>query len=148
MDYYRRIRRNQPLPRVTSYAPKARPGRVFYSPSLRIDVVRPRTSLMQVEDRRRYHPLGSMAPAATLSRRDQRRLVEKTQHVGREVRRASFDPFASWVMPAAKLGFAVPKKVAVCVRRKQRREAMFATGKSGGGNSSRRRRNQFSEIIC
>lgn len=111
--------------------------------------VRPRRDLRVVEDRRTFHPLGRMRPAATFSRRDQRRIVEKVQAV-----RSSYDPFSAFVqpavtlMPAGRPAFAVPSKVAVCVRRKQRREALFAFRKTRKGSGSRRRRNEMSEISC
>lgn len=102
-------------------------------------VVRP---LQLVEDRRRYHPLGFRAPAATFSRLDQRRLVERLVSPPRAV------SASSWTMPAARIGFAVPRKVAVCVRRKMRRQVLFAVGGTGKGSRARRKYNQFSTVVC
>lgn len=97
--------------------------------------VRQRTFLQEVEDRRVWHPLRERAPAGVFSRREERRLVERD--------RRSSDPF-----PSLRLGFAVPEKVAVCVRRKTRREVIHALNKAGGGVSRKRRRNEYSDIRC
>ncbi|WNK13477.1 MAG: hypothetical protein [Microvirus sp.] len=43
--------------------------------------------------------------------------------------------------------FEAPKFVAICVRRKQRREVLLALGKGGGGKRHPRR-NQFSNVRC
>lgn len=48
----------------------------------------------------------------------------------------------------AQVRFAVPREVAVCVRRKQRRSVLFALRKTGKGSRSRRKRNAFSEFRC
>lgn len=97
---------------------------------------RPNPPLQQIEDRRRYHPLRALAPAQTFSNRAQRRLVEKPR-LTREV------------FPSLRLGFAVPSKVAACVRRKSRREVLFAIKGTGpGSRQKRRRRNELSNIQC
>nr|DAW32785.1 MAG TPA: hypothetical protein [Microviridae sp.] len=46
-----------------------------------------------------------------------------------------------------RLGFSVPQQVLVCVRRKQRRQVLFAKGKSGSGNR-KPRWNANSYIWC
>lgn len=109
-------------------------------PQPTIDIVRPRLSpLPLIEDRRLFHPLGDSRPLATFSRRDQRRIVDKSVAVANQYS----DPF-----PSLKLGFAVPEKVAKCVRRKQRREALFAYARTGKGARSRRKRDFWSNIRC
>lgn len=107
----------------------------------RVQVVRPRVRpvLRVIEDRRTFHPLREMRPVLTFSRRDQRRIVEKAKSVPRPYR----DPF-----PSLRLGFAVPHKVAICVRRKQRREALFAFNRQGPGARARRRRTETSKLHC
>lgn len=107
-----------------------------------IDFVQPRvrlTPLPEIEDRRTFHPLGDSRPLGTFSRRDQRRIVDKSVAVANQYR----DPF-----PSLKLGFAVPEKVAKCVRRKQRREALFAYARTGKGARARRKRDFWSDIRC
>lgn len=128
-----------------SPAPSVAPGRLIapYRPPP-LTVIRPRVSLQIIEDRRRFHPLGKLAPAATYSRRDQRRIVEKVRAVTKQAVRTRAPVF-----PASDFGFAVPDKVAVCVRRKQRREALFAKRKTGrGARAQTRRRGPFTEIHC
>lgn len=45
--------------------------------------------------------------------------------------------------------FQIPKDVAICVRRKQRREYIFASGRSGRvSRTKKRRRNEHSNIRC
>jgi len=44
--------------------------------------------------------------------------------------------------------FAIPTKVVPCVRRKQRREVLFATQRSGRNGGRRYRRNSTSSISC
>lgn len=45
------------------------------------------------------------------------------------------------------VGFDVPRETLVCVRRKQRREVIFAMGAQGGGHR-RPRRNESSDLRC
>lgn len=130
-----RIRLARLAPAVSMGRPVSPAGRPFFQ------ILRPKVTLTLIEDRRRFHPLGKAAPAAVISRRDQRRIVEKVKDVSRYA-----GPLA---MPVARLGFAVPSKVAVCVRRKQRREAIFAFGRAGkGAAAKRRRRSEFTNISC
>lgn len=75
-------------------------------------------------------------------RRDQRFVVEgrNVNSDKRNVQRSS--PFSNYFK------FAVPEKVTVCVRRKQRREVLFAKRKTGKGAKARRRRNYYTAIHC
>lgn len=51
--------------------------------------------------------------------------------------------------PPVSVGFHAPHRVAVCVRRKERREVLFAERRTGkGSRASRRRRDRFSDISC
>lgn len=123
------------------YSPNPPPR--LYRPPPVFEVVRPRVQprldLRVIEDRRTFHPLREMRPTLTFSRRDQRRIIEKAKSVPPAYR----DPF-----PALRLGFAVPKKVALCVRRKQRREALFAFKRTGKGSRSFRRFTEKSRQHC
>lgn len=47
-----------------------------------------------------------------------------------------------------KLHFAVPERVGVCVRRKQRREVLLALRLGKKGSRGRRRRNPWSGVSC
>lgn len=138
----RRKSPNPPSPRlVMPNAVHSPVVRKTTKPSIRTVIVkrpvRIQTPLQQVEDRRRWHPERKLAPAGTFSRRDQRRIVEKSRS------NPYNDPFPSW-----RIGFEVPKKVAVCVRRKTRREVIHALGKTGAGARARRRKNQFTDVRC
>lgn len=102
--------------------------------------VRPRlTALQALEDRRRWHPERAFRPA--LSFREKRPRI-----VARDVRRSN--QWTDRTLPS-RLHFALPKSVAICIRRKERREVIFAKRKAGKGSRARRRlRNWFSNIIC
>lgn len=80
-----------------------------------------------IGDLRRYYPDRRIRPAPTL--------VGTLARVRRDFRDLRFQ-------------FDVPARVMVCVRRKVRREVMFAIGRGGGGNTRRRRRNQESNVKC
>jgi len=94
-------------------------------------------SPLELDDRRRFDPAGPLRPAYSVYRAD-RRLIAKSSAVG--------SPRNDTL--SARVGFAVPKRVAVCVRRQQRKEVIHALGKQGGGGSRRRRRTVFSDIDC
>lgn len=44
--------------------------------------------------------------------------------------------------------FVGPRKVLICVRRKTRREVLFATRRTRRGSASSRRRNSWSDVRC
>lgn len=47
------------------------------------------------------------------------------------------------------LSFTIPKSVAICVRRKERREVLFATGRGGSRKiNQNKKRNEHSNIRC
>lgn len=90
-----------------------------------------RAAVLETGDRRRYHPNKFLQTPAAI-RRDAVRLVQPL-----------------WSEPRS-VSFAVPKKVALCVRRKVRKEVMFAKG-HGGMKVSRqkpRKNNYWSRISC
>lgn len=47
-----------------------------------------------------------------------------------------------------KIAFAVPNKVAICVRRKTRREVLFAKRKTRKGSGANKTRNFWSDVKC
>ena len=94
-----------------------------------------RSVLRELEDRRAFHPLSDLRPVRALVR-TARRLVPARK------------PTASRMSLPEKIGFAVPKKVVVCVRRKQRREVIHALRLRGKGASSPKRRNIWSDVKC
>lgn len=105
-------------------------------PFRRNPVLVTRTHVLRVEDRRHWSPVPrSWRPAGATSR-DARRLVL------RDV------PNKPGLLPH-QVSFRVPDKVAICVRRKVRKEVMFATKKAGrGGAKARHRRNAWSDVKC
>lgn len=92
----------------------------------------PVADLREIEDRRTWHPLSGRRPAAGLiSPRHRLRevAVSKTARI----------PWA--------VGFQDAVQVAVCIRRKERKEVLHAIGKVGGGHK-RPRYSWYSEIVC
>lgn len=99
-------------------------------------IKRPSLDLRIVDDRRRFHPNPFIRPAVSVVRRADTKLVVSPIRRQTKVLR----------LPD-KVAFAVPRNIALCVRRKVRKEVIFAT--SGGGAGKRRpRRNQFSDVRC
>lgn len=96
---------------------------------------RRRDHLRLVEDRRYFHPMGPARPASAFTRSSSRVVVPKWSTVG-----------AAGV--TAKLAFNSPSSVLVCVRRKSRREVLFAKGKGGRRGQRRPKRNIWSSIKC
>lgn len=63
---------------------------------------------------------------------------------GRVVVRRSRDPRKdAYYFKSSVFGFESPRQVSICVRRKQRREVLFARNRAGGGG--RRKRPKFTE---
>lgn len=96
---------------------------------------RSRANLRLVEDRRRYHPDGARRPAIGFNKWAPRVIVPKWAALG-------------GAAVTAKLAFSSPDQVALCVRRKIRREVMFAKGKGGRRGQRRPRRSWYSRISC
>lgn len=94
-----------------------------------------RSPLPLIEDRRTFHPLGALRSAAATVK-SARRIVTR-------------DPVASFFgkQTKARLHFADPSRVVVCVRRKIRKEILHALGKAGKGHK-RPKRGPFSDISC
>nr|QJB20432.1 MAG: hypothetical protein [Microvirus sp.] len=88
------------------------------------------SSLSVVEDRRTFHPLRWLRPAGVIKSVRSRSLI---------IPRAA---------QAARNRFAVPADVAICVRRKQRREVLHALNKAGRGGQRKPRFNRFSSVRC
>jgi len=103
------------------------------------------SSLRAIEDRREFHPEGEFRPARGFLY-PRHRLVVKVPLRGVESR------VPDTYTPVVPLGvsFKAPRQVAICVRRKQRREVLHAMGQTGRGSRFHRapRRNVYSEISC
>lgn len=96
-----------------------------------------RREVLAIGDRRQYHPERRLRPPVSVQRHH-RRLLEQP----RPRTLGALQPFA-------KMKFAVPKGVAVCVRRKQRKEVLFAKRRAGKGGPKRKPRfNEWSRVKC
>lgn len=86
-------------------------------------------------DRRLYHPLGRVRPALSISGTPHRLTLPRGSARG------------AFLTPA--VAFGHPHRVAICVRRKRRKEVIFALGRAGRGGSFRKpRRNFYSSVEC
>lgn len=92
--------------------------------------------LRMYEDRRAFHPLRDYRAARSFSNRGHGVVVSKSV--------ADSSSF-----PRSTLRFAVPNKVLICVRRKERKEVLHALGRVGrGSGGGKKHRNQYSEVHC
>lgn len=64
------------------------------------------------------------------------------------VNRKSPNLYRSGLFLREALRFEAPRSVTVCLRRKTRREVLFAKSKTGKGSRSRKIRNQWSDVKC
>lgn len=92
-----------------------------------------RAALSLLEDRRQFHPLGPFRPATASPRRAARVVIKS--------------PNRPFKRPDV-FGFAIPDRVAICVRRNERRQVLFAKRKMRAGAGSRKRKNLWSSISC
>lgn len=91
--------------------------------------------LIEVEDLRRFHPTPLFRPSMSIVQAKPSIDVKPS----RLVRTAPL---------SARAAFDEPHKVVVCVRRKVRREVLFAKRKTGRGARSPKRRNLWSDVKC
>lgn len=97
--------------------------------------------LSEVEDRRSFHPQGRHRPALYSTGP----LKVKDRSPSKLQRRFGFAPRSQ---TKGVLTFANPSNVVLCVRRKTRREVLFATRRNGAGGRRPRRRNWTTQISC
>lgn len=90
-----------------------------------------------VADRRRFYP-----DTLVMRREHRRPHIPASPRISD--RRLVIDPFGPLKQTVR---FAVPKRIALCIRRKVRKEVILATG-SGGGRHRKPRRNEFSDVRC
>lgn len=110
---------------VQRYSPRA----VFRPAALPLSVLQ-----SPILDRRTYHPLRKLRP------------MTMVRHLSRQVAKQN-PTFNQLSQTKAILSFANPKKVALCVRRKIRKQVILALGKGGGGHRPPRR-NETSNFSC
>lgn len=102
--------------------------------------------LTEIEDRRTWHPLGSERNARSFKRATHS-LVIPPANVNKNKNQSKFKG-PKLTLPHT-IGFEAPQQVLVCVRRKTRKEVLFAKNKTGkGARKFKRRRSWLSEISC
>lgn len=104
---------------------------------LDLEVLR-RRLVRLVEDRRHYDPVGDYRRARGLSRLASAVRLKRDSDATDHSNRLRRDVFR----------FAIPEKVAICVRRKTRREVLFAERRIHSGAGARRARNYYSDVSC
>nr|QJB20640.1 MAG: hypothetical protein [Microvirus sp.] len=101
--------------------------------------------ILSLEDRRQFHPDGSFRlPAARF--RSSTQLVPKGVAHGRPVSKGQVRPVL-YHAPPQSVGFSRPSDVAICVRRKTRRQVLFAAG-VGGKRVRKGKRTYKSRFYC
>lgn len=106
-------------------------------------------ALRDLEDRREWHPEGPFRPARSFRSSRHRLVVAGYPKVSQSPPRGRFRNAArSSFGPAAHVTFEVPEQVAICVRRRRRREVLFARRKTGRGGQRRPRWNWYSKVRC
>lgn len=105
------------------------------------DILSSRPDLRPFEDRRTFHPQGVTRPARSFKSSRHRLEVPRAPRI-KKIQASAY--------PSFHIGFESPKRVLVCVRRKQRQEVIHALGHSGSGKRRKRRsrRSEYSSIIC
>lgn len=102
--------------------------------------VRVRSPIVIGTDRRAFHPAGAKAPAFSFRRAD-RRIVIKQSSPKAPKRNDTYLDF--------RVGFAAPKRVAICVRRQKRKEVLHALKRVGKGSGGGRHFwNYWSSVDC
>lgn len=100
-------------------------------------LVSPPRTLSPEGDRRRFYP-----DTGVMRKEFRRPSIPVSSRV--DVRRLVISPFGPLKQAVR---FAVPKRVRLCVKRKERREVLLAKGK-GGGNHRKPRRTEYSSVRC
>lgn len=107
---------------------------------------KPLPNLTHYEDRRLWHPENNNAPAKSFNRSRHRLIVPKRNN--RSVSAPSYSLHHLFEALPVTIGFEAPKKVLVCVRRKVRKEILFALNKTGKRGQKRPRWNEYSHVQC
>lgn len=102
----------------------------------------PKSVLRDIEDRRTWHPSGSMRPARSFSQ-SQHRLTTPNVNRRKSMQHKLHTPYVTQA-----ISFDVPEKVAICVRRKMREEVLHALKKTGKRGQKRPRFTWYSKIAC
>lgn len=111
-------------------------------PRSTIKIYRRREPLTVYEDRRKWHPEGTRAPARSFS---------STRHRLRAVlpkRVQGTFSLSSLYSPPIAVGFREPNRVLICVRRQIRREVLHAKRIAGGSGFKKPKYNEYSRVRC
>lgn len=104
--------------------------------------------LLMSEDNRRWNP-NPAKPARSVGTSKPHRLSISPATAKKQKRlKPSSRLSASVTYPTARVIFRNPQTIAVCVRRKIRKEVILATGSGGGGKRRAPRRNINSSVGC
>lgn len=137
------------------YTQRKRDANVISNPGLRsfkkqllskyYPVHRRSSYLRSIEDRRYFYPERFSEPARSTSSQNHRLKVyvppaPASQWIGK--------PTYSYAAPPVRVGFMNPSRVMVCVRRAQRKEVLFALGRSGRNGQKRHRMSDYSDVHC
>lgn len=96
--------------------------------------------VLEVEDRRTFHPERDFRPSRSLSGNA---ITVSGDNVNK-VRTTRRGP--KYLPPGGRHLFVAPRGVAICVRRKQRREVLFAKRRTRAGGA--KRKNFYSNVRC
>lgn len=127
----------------------ARPRRLSREPSFVTVSPTPTLNLTPVSDGRTWHPEGPNRPA--LSNLGRPVHVQPVNRPGRNLTKWQKDRFGDSLRSQTKgaLAFVAPSQVIVCIRRKRRKETLFALKKTKKGAASRKRQNKWtSKLTC
>lgn len=118
--------------------------------------------LRAFEDRRTWHPDGPRRPARSFNKWNHRLTAKSLSRsmvgpygatnairvgtIARGFTRRARPKTATF--NRSSVAFQTPSKVLICVRRKQRKEVLFAKRKTGRGGQRRPRFNYYSSISC
>jgi len=148
---------NRRLPTLSKNNVRLRPSplspRMNQGTFRRFKTMRPSVPLQAAEDRRYWHPAAPIhRPVRTLSGVQSHRLVIGKPNGRKQV---STNPYKRSAVakpdmagPPHQIAFHAPEKVVICVRRKRRKEVIFALNKAGKGGQRRPRRTHNSGVQC
>lgn len=112
----------------------AKPAGLVVPSVVRLSPLTPIQPLRELEDRRQWNPTRTIARPQSIRRSDARVTLRS--------------PRAKILQTKTPLGFNVPDRVALCVRRETRREVLHAKRIAGKSGLKKPKRNFWSSISC
>jgi hypothetical protein len=105
--------------------------------------------LIQYEDRRQWHPEKENRPAASFSQsRHRLQIPTRTRKIQKYTHTKSSRSKSPFSYLSSEIGFRNAKRILICVRRKVRKEVLFAKKKTGKVGQKRPKFNQYSKVSC